>query len=71
MDIEQAAITATNVRVEGDVGVIIHRDNEDPTVICIIICDDTVNEIVHEVNIKANSHMFTVTKDLKRLVEYK
>lgn len=70
MDIEQAAISATNVRIEGDVSVIVHRDNEDPSVICLVICDDTVNEIVHEVNIKADSLVLTVTKDLKCLVEY-
>ena len=71
MSIEQAATTATNVILDGDMTVIVHRDRDDPTTISLIFMDDTTQEIVHEVNVQANSHGFLFAKDLKRLVEYK
>lgn len=71
MDIEQAAVTATNVVIDGNINITIYRDPKYPEVISLLFLDEQEQDIIHEVNVEANSHTFIITKDLKRLVDWR
>lgn len=67
---EQAALTCTSVVTSGNTDIIIHRDREDPAIVTVLIINEA-QDIVHEVDVYADGHFLTISKELARLTEIK
>jgi len=67
---DQAALTCTSVVTSGNTDITIHRDQEDPSIVTVLIINED-QSIVHEVDVYADGHLLTISKELAELTEIK
>lgn len=68
---KQAALTCTSVVTSGNTDISIYRDREDPDIVTILIINNERQFIAHEIDVYADEHSLTISKELAKITEVK